>query len=78
MDVRDALPDDDFTYLPIDEAHGRYTTHWREVLPGRGIYTEPQLGCGSHGSLIQREAGNIAFELPLHAKPLRRLPNSVG
>jgi hypothetical protein len=70
MDVRNALPDEDFTYLPIDEAHGQYTTHWREVLPGLwDFYTEPQLGLGSHGWLIQREAGNIAFEAAPYYTP---------
>ena len=63
MDVRNALPEEDFTYLPIDAAHGRYTTHWREVLPGfHEFWTTPQLGLGSHGWLIQRPEGNIAFE----------------
>ena len=62
-DVRNALPSEDFTYLHIDDADGQYTTHWREVLPGMwDFWTEPQLGLGSHGWLLRREAGNIAFE----------------
>lgn len=67
MDVRNALPDEDFTYIHINEARKTYTTKWREVLPGLwDFYTEPQLGLGSHGWLIIREAGNIAFEAAPH------------
>ena len=63
MDVRNALPEEDFTYLHIDAAKEKYRTHWREVLPGLwDFWTEPQLGLGSHGWLIQRPEGNIAFE----------------
>jgi hypothetical protein len=63
MDVRNALPNEDFTYLHIDAAEGKYHTHWREVLPGLWeFWTTPQLGLGSHGWLIIREEGNIAFE----------------
>ena len=62
-DVRNALPEEDFTYLPITAAKGRYRTEWREVLPGLWeFWTTPQLGLGSHGWLLRREAGNIAFE----------------
>ena len=63
MDVRNALPQEDFTYLHIDEAAGQYRTKWREVLDGLWeFWTEPQLGLGSHGWLIIRDRGNIAFE----------------
>lgn len=63
MDVRNALPNKDFTYTHIDVAKQRYRTHWREALPGLwDFWTEPQLGLGSHGWLILREEGNIAFE----------------
>lgn len=70
MDVRNALPDEDFTYLHIDAAHGQYTTHWREPLPGMWEYwTTPQLGLGSHGWLMLRPEGNIAFECAPYYTP---------
>ena len=66
MDVRNALPPEDFTYLHIDAAKGHYRTHWREVLPNLwDFWTEPQLGLGSHGWLIVRPeaaGGNVAYE----------------
>ncbi|MGB3775169.1 MAG: hypothetical protein WA951_07935 [Leeuwenhoekiella sp.] len=67
MDVRNALPDEDFTYIHIDAAKDKYTTQWQEVLPGLWDFsTSPQLGLGSHGWLIIREGGNIAFEAAPH------------
>ncbi|MCP9236939.1 hypothetical protein [Lewinella sp. JB7] len=80
MDVRNALPQEDFTYLHIDDAHGRYRTRWREVLPGLWEYwTEPQLGLGSHGWLIVRQAGNVAFEAaPYYDAASRRHIESLG
>jgi hypothetical protein len=63
MDVRNALPEQDFKYIHIEEAQDRYHTYWKEVLPGMwDFHTEPQLGLGSHGWLLIREEGNIAFE----------------
>ena len=63
MDVRNALPSEDFTYTHVKDCAGCYRTRWREVLPGFWeFWTEPQLGLGSHGWLLQREEGNIAFE----------------
>ena len=63
MDVRNALPPEDFTYTHVDDCVGCYRTRWREVVPGFWeFWTEPQLGLGSHGWLLQREEGNIAFE----------------
>ena len=83
MDVRNALPDEDFTYLHIDEAPGRYTTHWREVLPGLwDFWTTPQLGLGSHGWLIVRpesEGGNVAYEAaPFYSEAARAHIASLG
>ena len=70
MDVRNALPQEDFTYLHIDEAVGKFQTRWHEVLPGLWeFWTEPQLGLGSHGWLILREEGNIAFEAAPYYTP---------
>ena len=79
-DVRNALPNEDFTYLPIAEAAGNYRTKWREVLPGMWEYwTEPQLGLGSHGWLLQRPAGNIAFEAaPFYDAAARAHLDSLG
>ena len=68
MDVRNALPREDFTYVHIDAARrpGAYQTHWRETVPGLWEYwTTPQLGLGSHGWLIVRpeaDGGNVAYE----------------
>jgi len=66
-DVRNALPQEDFTYIHIDQAREQFTTHWREALPGFWeFWTTPQLGLGSHGWLILRPEGNIAFEAAPH------------
>ena len=63
MDVRNALPEEDFTYIHLERARSNYKTYWQEPLPGLWeFWTEPQLGLGSHGWLILSEAGNIAFE----------------
>ena len=80
MDVRNALPDEDFTYTHIEAAKGRYRTEWREVLPGFWeFWTEPQLGLGSHGWLIQRERGNIAFEAaPYYDEASRKKIEELG
>lgn len=79
-DVRNALPDTDFTYLPYAEAAGRYRTHWREALPGMWeFWTTPQLGLGSHGWLLQREEGNIAFEAaPYYDAAARKKLDQLG
>ena len=83
MDVRNALPEEDFTYLHIDAAHGRYQTHWREVLPGLwDFWTTPQLGLGSHGWLIVRpaqEGGNLAYEAaPYYDEAARQQIEHLG
>lgn len=83
MDVRNALPDEDFTYLSIGEARepGRYQTHWREVLPGLwDFHTTPQLGLGSHGWLIVREgASNVAYEAaPFYTPEAKAFIASLG
>ena len=82
MDVRNALPDEDFTYIHIDAARtpGAYETHWREVLPGLWEYwTTPQLGLGSHGWLIVREEGNVAYEAaPFYTEAARGHIASLG
>lgn len=85
MDVRNALPDEDFTYIHIDAARepGRYTTHWRETIPGLWeFWTTPQLGLGSHGWLITRpeaEGGNVAFEAaPFYSEAAREKIASLG
>ena len=72
-DVRNALPQQPFTYLPVTEAPAEYTTQWREVVPGLwDFWTEPQLGLGSHGWLIERPEGNIAFEAaPFYSQAAR-------
>ena len=75
MDVRNALPPEDFTYLPIAAAErpGAYRTHWREVLPGLWDFrTTPQLGLGSHGWLIERAGGNVAYEAAPFYTPAAR------
>ncbi|WP_116105721.1 hypothetical protein [Lewinella sp. IMCC34191] len=79
-DVRNALPEEDFTYLRIQDAPARYSTQWREVLPGLwDFWTEPQLGLGSHGWLIQREKGNIAFEAaPFYSEDARKQLERLG
>ncbi len=73
-DVRNALPQEDFTYLPIGEAPGQFSTQWQETLPGLWeFWTTPQLGLGSHGWLLQRDEGNIAFEAaPFYDEASRR------
>jgi hypothetical protein len=80
MDVRNALPNEDFTYLHIDDAKGKFHTKWQEVLPGFWeFWTEPQLGLGSHGWLIQRDEGNIAFEAaPYYDEASRQKLESLG
>ncbi|CAH1000440.1 hypothetical protein LEM8419_01593 [Neolewinella maritima] len=79
-DVRNALPEEDFTYLPIDQAAGQYRTKWQETLPGLWeFWTEPQLGLGSHGWLLQRPEGNIAFEAaPYYDEAARAQLTSLG
>ena len=62
MDVRNALPDQGFSYLSLQDTD-QLTTPYRELMPGLWeFWTEPQLGLGSHGWLLQTEQGNIAFE----------------
>ena len=82
MDVRNALPQEDFTYVHIDEARrpGAYATHWRETIPGLWEYwTTPQLGLGSHGWLIIREEGNVAYEAaPFYTEEARAHIASLG
>ena len=80
MDVRNALPQEDFTYTHIDAARGQYETRWREVLPGLwDFWTTPQLGLGSHGWLIQRPEGNIAFEAaPFYSELARHKLEELG
>ena len=79
-DVRNALPQEDFTYLPIDHAPGRFATRWQETLPGLWeFWTTPQLGLGSHGWLLLREEGNIAFEAaPFYDEASRRQLEVLG
>lgn len=63
MDVRNALPSEPFSYTSLATAQHTYTTSWQETLPGLWEFqTTPQLGLGSHGWLLIREEGNIAFE----------------
>ena len=80
MDVRNALPEEDFTYLRIDEAPGTYRTEWREILDGLWeFWTVPQLGLGSHGWLIIRKEGNIAFEAaPFYDEASKQKIESLG
>ena len=67
-DVRNALPDDGWDFVGFDEmrrreSSGELRCDWREIDENVWMFTNtPQIGIGSSGFLIVREAGNIAFE----------------
>lgn len=63
MDVRNALPEEEFEYLHIEEAQKQFRTKHRKHNDSfYEFWTEPQLGLGSHGYLILHPEGNVAYE----------------
>ena len=63
-DVRNALPEDGYTFQTEPELRARgLETHWRYVAPTIvQLWTTPQLGIGSCGYVVLREEGNVGFE----------------
>ena len=64
VDVRNALPDDGFTWATEAAADAELTTHWRELVPSKlwGFSCTPKFGLGATGWLLLHERGNVAFE----------------
>lgn len=62
-DVRNALPEDGFRFTCVAEVAARTHSRCQEVLQGVfGVRSEPQLGLGSTGWVIEHADGNVAFE----------------
>ncbi|MGF1582899.1 MAG: MBL fold metallo-hydrolase [Gemmataceae bacterium] len=62
-DVRNALPEDGWDFVPVDEVGKRLTTSWQEIMPGLvGFSCSPKFGLGATGWLLLRKDGNVAFE----------------
>jgi YcaO-like protein with predicted kinase domain len=62
-DYRHPLPPDGYAFLTPKDVDDRVSVEWTEVLPGITMFwTEPQIGIGSRGFVVERPDGNIAFE----------------
>jgi hypothetical protein len=67
-DVRNALPENGWSFTSADEMRereqkGEITCSWRQIDEDVWAFSNaPQIGIGSSGYLIVRETGNIAFE----------------
>ena len=62
-DYRHPLPPNGYAFLTPEEVDDRVSVKWMEVLPGITMFwTEPQIGIGSRGFVVERPDGNIAFE----------------
>ncbi|MBC7798520.1 MAG: hypothetical protein H7Z37_16745 [Pyrinomonadaceae bacterium] len=67
-DVRNALPENGWNFVSVDEFKRRETfgevqCSWRFVEDDIVMFTNsPQIGIGSNGYLILRDSGNISFE----------------
>ena len=62
-DYRHPLPPDGYEFLTPGEVDDHVSVDWTEVLPGITMFwTEPQIGVGSRGFLVEHPNGNIAFE----------------
>ncbi|MDG4811018.1 hypothetical protein O7634_30025 [Micromonospora sp. WMMD1120] len=62
-DVRNALPEDGWQFDAADEVAVGRRALWTEVAPGvTGYWSEPQLGLGSTGWVIETDAGLVGWE----------------
>ena len=62
-DYRHPLPPNGYAFLTPEDVDDRVSVEWTEVLPGITMFwTEPQIGIGSRGFVVERPDGNIAFE----------------
>lgn len=63
IDVRNALPDDGWSFLTPEDLAGRVTCHWRDCGDGlHEFWCEPRTGLDSHGFVLARPGGNVSFE----------------
>lgn len=63
IDVRNALPDDGWSFLTLEDLAGRVTCHWRDCGDGlHEFWCEPRTGLDSHGFVLARPGGNVSFE----------------
>lgn len=63
VDVRNALPEQGWHFLPEAEVQARTDTIWSEVAPGVvGFQSIPQLGLGSTGWVIDTDRGLVGWE----------------
>ncbi len=61
-DVRNALPDDGWSWLRPEDLAER-TARWAEVAPGvTGYWCEPQVGLGTTGWVLDTDAGPVGWE----------------
>ncbi|MEH1164030.1 MBL fold metallo-hydrolase [Micromonospora sp. CPCC 205539] len=62
-DVRNALPEDGWDFASADDVAVGREARWTEVTPGvTGYWSEPQLGLGSTGWVIETAAGLVGWE----------------
>jgi hypothetical protein len=62
-DFRHPLPPDGWRFARAGEVDASVACRWEEVAPGVTMFwTEPRIGIGPCGYLIQTAAGNVAFE----------------
>lgn len=62
-DVRNALPEDGWEFLPAVEVAAGRQARWSEVAPGvTGYWCEPQLGLGTTGWVLEGDAGPVGWE----------------
>lgn len=61
-DVRNALPDDGWSWITPDDLAGR-EARWGAVAPGvSGFWVEPQVGLGTTGWVLETDAGLVGWE----------------
>ena len=62
-DVRNALPEDGWEFVPAADLAARTATTWRDVLPGVTEFAvTPTFGLDSRGWLLETEGGPLAWE----------------
>ncbi len=63
LDFRHPLPPGGWQFLTADHVAQTHASSWREVLPGVWmIETQPGLGIGPAGWLIETDSGNVHWE----------------
>ncbi|MFF0905560.1 UNVERIFIED_CONTAM: hypothetical protein RF653_17965 [Kocuria sp. CPCC 205316] len=62
-DVRNELPRDGFTFRTAAEVDRLVSTSWREAVPGvTEFYSDPDIGLGSRGWVLETDSGLLGFE----------------